>query len=156
MIVEVVPAAVTSELRRAVLRPAWAPGTPMHGDDDPAAVHLAARDETGRVLGAAVLLARPFPAGDQREHGEHWQLRGMATAADVRGRGVGTSVVAAAEREAAARGARLLWCEAREHAIPFYAHRGFVPAGERFAHAETGIPHVLMYRELPGPSGSSE
>ena len=36
MIVAVVTADVTSELRREVLRPAWPVGSVMHGEDDPA------------------------------------------------------------------------------------------------------------------------
>jgi GNAT superfamily N-acetyltransferase len=153
VIVEVADAADTTELRRSVLRPAWAPGTPMPGDDDPAFVHLAARDQDGRVVGACVLLARTCPAAPDRTPA--WQLRGMATAADVRGRGIGTAVVEAAAQEASSRGGVLLWCEARETAISFYAAHGFTGTGEPYAHAETRLPHLMMLRELSGRPESS-
>jgi GNAT superfamily N-acetyltransferase len=153
VIVEVADAAATTELRRAVLRPDWAPGSAMPGDDDATFVHLAARDEDGRVVGACVLLPRPCPAAPGRTPA--WQLRGMATAADARGQGIGTAVVEAAVREATDRGGALLWCEARESAIGFYAAHGFTGTGARYAHAETGRPHLMMLRELSGPPASS-
>jgi ribosomal protein S18 acetylase RimI-like enzyme len=79
----------------------------------------------------------------------------MATAADARGQGIGTAVVEAAVREATDRGGALLWCEARESAIGFYAAHGFTGTGARYAHAETGRPHLMMLRELSGPPASS-
>lgn len=145
MTVDVVDAAVTSELRRAVLRPNWPPGTAMPGDDDSAAVHLAARIGTAEVVGACVLLPRPFPP---RPDEPAWQLRGMATAPHAQGRGVGRAVVVAAIAQSQARGARLLWCEARAAAVAFYESQGFVTASEEYPHHETGAPHRLMYREL--------
>ena len=52
MRVEVVPGERTSELRRSVLRPAWPPGTPMHGDDEPQALHIAALTDGGTLASA--------------------------------------------------------------------------------------------------------
>ena len=72
-------------LRHAVLRP----GRPLEtahfdGDDDPASVHLAAvLDATGEVVGCATLMPRPY------ERRAAWQLRGMATRADLARRGIG-------------------------------------------------------------------
>jgi ribosomal protein S18 acetylase RimI-like enzyme len=125
----------------------------MHGDDDPAAVHLAARLPDGTVVGACVLLARAYPERPARRG--TWQLRGMATAEGLRGRGIGTAMLAAAARQVRARGGSLLWCDAREGAIGFYAAHGFTVEGEQFAHAETGITHLHMWRELPGRLNSS-
>jgi ribosomal protein S18 acetylase RimI-like enzyme len=151
--VEVVPATVTSELRRAVLRPQWPAGARMHGDDDPSAVHLAARDDAGELLGACVLIARPCPA--RPDILGAWQLRGMATVAQHRGEGVGTALTEAAVNEVRRRGGELVWCDARESAIGFYARRGFTGTGEIYAHPETGAPHLMMYRELSGGPGTS-
>lgn len=146
MIVRVVTGADTRELRRQVLRPSWPPGSVMHGDDDPAAVHIAALDDDGAVVGACLLLDRPYPNRPGRSG--TWQLRGMATAAGRRGRGIGTAVLAGALGELAARSANLVWCEARVSAVDFYAQHGFVADGAAYLHAETQIPHRLMYRLL--------
>ena len=119
----------------------------MHGDDDPAAVHIAALDDDGAVVGACLLLDRPYR--NRPEQAGTWQLRGMATAEGRRGQGVGTAVLAGALDELAARAASLVWCEARVSAIDFYASHGFVVDSEVYLHSETQIPHRLMYRELP-------
>jgi predicted GNAT family N-acyltransferase len=151
--VEVVDGIVTSELRRAVLRPTWPPGSAMHGDGEPEVLHLAARYGDGLVVGACALFPRPYPL--RPDGPPAWQLRGMATAEAVRGQGVGGQVIAQAVREVHERGGRLLWCEAREKAIAFYAANGFHGEGELYLSAETGIPHQLMWRELSERPGSS-
>jgi len=148
VILELVDGAVTSELRRAVLRPTWAPGTAMHGDGETGVLHVAARsDVDGAVIGACVLLPRPYPL--RPEALAAWQLRGMATDPDWRNRGVGQAVLDHALAELARRGAELVWCQARETAIQFYARHGFAAEGDRFDHAETGIVHQLMWRAVP-------
>jgi ribosomal protein S18 acetylase RimI-like enzyme len=155
MNVEVVDPSATSELRRSVLRPGWPVGATMHGDDEPAAVHLAARAPDGSVIGACVLLPRACPAFPDASG--TWQLRGMATAADVRGRGIGTALTDAAVAAVRQRGGRLIWCDARKSAVEFYRGRGFTATGESYAHHETGAPHLLMYRELSrGPTSSTD
>jgi predicted GNAT family N-acyltransferase len=145
--IRVVDGAVTRELRRAVLRPAWPVGAAMHGDDDPAAVHLAAFDED-QLVGTCVLLSRPYPLRPERA--DAWQLRGMAVSAERQGQGIGAQVVAAAVAEVERRGGRLLWCEARTSAVSFYTRHGFAAEGAEYRHAETGIPHFRMWRELRG------
>jgi GNAT superfamily N-acetyltransferase len=153
LVIAAVDARLTTELRRSVLRPDWPRGTPMHGDDDPAALHLAAVED-GTAECACVLLPKPYPLCP--EILPAWQLRGMATAEAARSRGLGGLVVEAAAAQLSGQGARLLWCEARHAAIPFYERHGFVAAGERFLHAETGIAHRLMARELSGAATSSD
>lgn len=153
MRVEVVPGERTSELRRSVLRPTWPPGTPMHGDEEPDALHLAALTDDGAVVGACVLFTRPRPSCPQEAGG--WQLRGMATAAELRGQGIGTAVVSEAVRQVSARGGNVLWCEARVGAVEFYARHGFVGEGGMFLHAETGIEHLRMSRELSARPAAS-
>jgi predicted GNAT family N-acyltransferase len=146
--VRVVDGAATRDLRRAVLRPQWPPGSPMHGDDNSDAVHLAAVDEAGLVVGSCVLLPRRYPVRPERDGA--WQLRGMATVPERRGHGIGAMVVTRAIDEIKGRGGRLVWCEARAAAVEFYRRHGFVVDGPEFEHAETGIPHHHMSRPLSG------
>ena len=142
----VVDAATTRELRRAVLRPQWAPGSVLPGDSDPAAVHVAVY-ESDELIGCCVLQSRPYPLRPEEPHA--WQLRGMAVVPERQGQGVGATVLAAAEAELRSRGARLVWCDARTTAVGFYARHGFSAEGPEFEHAETGLPHLRMWRGIP-------
>lgn len=114
------------------------------GDDDPDTLHLAAFRKD--VIVAVVSLYQregPVPA-----EGDVWQLRGMAVAPEEQGQGVGTQLLKAAIRELAARGATLVWCNARISAEKFYQRHGWTPHGEIFA-----IPglseHRIWWRRLP-------
>ncbi len=144
--VAVVDGAATRELRRAVLRPGWPVGSPMHGDDNPDAVHLAALDEDGAVVGSCVVLPRACTLRPDEPGG--WQLRGMATAPELQGQGIGSRLVAAALEEIRHRGGGLVWCDARTDAVGFYQRNGFAAEGAEFRHAESGIPHYRMWRIL--------
>jgi ribosomal protein S18 acetylase RimI-like enzyme len=142
----VVDASATRELRRALLRPQWAPGTLLPGDGDPAAVHLAVYD-AGELVGCCVLQPRPYPP--RPDGPQAWQLRGMAVAVHRQRQGVGGAVLDAAVAELQRRGARIVWCDARTTAAGFYRRHGFTGDGPEFEHAETGLPHRRMWRELP-------
>lgn len=130
-------------LRHAVLRP----GRPLatahfDGDDEPTTVHLAAVLEPGDVVGCCTLLPRPL---DGRPG---WQLRGMATRADVARRGVGSAVLRAADAVVRDRGGARLWCNARLVAVPFYASAGWRVVSGAFDVPGIG-PHHVMVREIP-------
>jgi GNAT superfamily N-acetyltransferase len=154
MQVGVVDPAATRELRRSVLRPHLAPGDPMPGDELAVAVHIAACDDDGTVVGTCFVFPEPVPwlpgAGDA------WHLRQMATLPGRRGQGVGTQVLDAALDHVAKFGAAVVWCHAREQAVPFYSRHGFRRHGGIFIDAEHPIPHVRMYRELDAVPTSSE
>jgi predicted GNAT family N-acyltransferase len=116
----------------------------MHGDENADAVHLAAFDDDDELVGTCLVLPRPYPL--RPDEVPAWQLRGMATAEDRRGRGIGAQVLATAVAVVGKRGARLIWCEARTSAVPFYVRNGFTVDGEEYLHAESGIPHHYMWR----------
>jgi predicted GNAT family N-acyltransferase len=145
--VDEVPAEATYPLRAAVLRPdggeiTWA------GDEDPATFHLAARTAAGQVVG--VVRFHPAPCAWRPASRAPWQLRGMATDPAVRGAGAGRALVIEALAQLTARGADLLWCDARVSAAGFYERMRFtVVTGE---YDKPGIgPHVGMLIDLPGP-----
>jgi predicted GNAT family N-acyltransferase len=138
-------AAETLPLRAAVLRPNGTPPA-MAGDDDPATVHLAARTADGRVVGVARLSPAPCPW--RPEAGAPWQLRGMATDPAVRGTGVGRALVVDGLRRVAARGADLVWCDARVSAAGFYERMGFTVVTEPYEKPSIG-PHVGMVIDPP-------
>jgi GNAT superfamily N-acetyltransferase len=156
MQVGVVDPSATRELRRAVLRPKLAPGTPLPGDDlpDGVGVHIGARDDDGAVIGTCFVFPDPCPW--RPDVVGTWHLRQMATAPDQRGRGVGAAVLDAAVEYVRSQGAPLVWCHARATAESFYAAHGFQSHGEIFLDSQHPIPHRRMYRELPAAPTSSE
>jgi GNAT superfamily N-acetyltransferase len=150
--IELVEAARTRELRRAVLRPAWPIGSVMPGDEEPGVLHLAALED-GEPVSACVLFPRPYPLSPDTPNA--WQLRGMASAERVRGTGIGGRLVQTAAQHVRERGGRLLWCHARVSAQRFYERCGFVVDSDEFVPAETGVPHRTMYWELDAAATSS-
>jgi predicted GNAT family N-acyltransferase len=101
--------------------------------DDPASLHVLARDGSGQPIGCARLL----PDG---------HIGRMAVLPAWRGRGVGRALLDAVIRAAQARGDVLVRLSAQTHATGFYARAGFVAEGD--AYDEAGIPHVAMHRKL--------
>lgn len=127
-------------LRHAVLRP----GRPLAaaafaGDDSPEAVHVGAFLPSGAVVGCASLLVEPLEGRPAR------RLRGMATRADLRRRGVGRRVLALAEA-CAWTGAEppLLWCHARLEAVPFYRRHGWEVVAPPFDIPAVGPHHTMV------------
>jgi GNAT superfamily N-acetyltransferase len=112
--------------------PPWVPGSPTyasHAGHAPYEVPPIARELSGTE-------------GDRC-----WRLRGMATAEERRGEGLGRAVLDAIVLHAAGHGAALIWCNARVRAIPFYERVGFAGLGELFE--EPGIgPHLVMWKAL--------
>jgi GNAT superfamily N-acetyltransferase len=152
MRVATVAEARTRELRRAVLRPDVAPGAALPGDDLPGAVHLGACRADGTVASTCFVYPdRPPPGVPDRPA---WHLRQMATAPGCRGRGYAGLVIEAAASLVRQRGGTVLWCYARERAVPLYLRHGFVEVGDVFTDERHRIPHQLMWRELTDASTS--
>jgi len=141
----VVARAVVRPLQLAVLRPGQ---TMTPGDlvDEPGAFYVAAYEPLGSVLGVASFLPEPHP--DRADELDGWRLRGMASDPGHRGEGYGEAALRRGMVEAAHRGGRSLWCNARTVAVGFYDRLGFVREGAEFV-TGTGIPHYRMQRPLP-------
>ena len=145
-----VPAEACHPLRRAVLRPdggqlSWS------GDDDPATLHLAARTADRAVVGVVRLSPATCPwrpAGSGPTARTPWQLRGMATDPAVRGTGAGRALVTEGLARVAARGADLVWCDARTGAAGFYERMGFTVVSDPFDKPGIGR-HVGMVIAVP-------
>lgn len=128
--------AATRPLRAAVLRPGQDPAAAFP-EDLPGAVHWAVLGPDGAVLSAVYALPAA-PAWDPEGAG-WWQLRGMATAPEARGRGHGSALVRAVLEHARGK----VWLNARRLAVPMYARAGFIPVGDEWEHPEHG-PHTTM------------
>jgi ribosomal protein S18 acetylase RimI-like enzyme len=141
--IEQVDAAETYPLRAQELRQ----GRPVEIDEDdaPYTLHLAARIDGGDIVGVVRFHPRDCP---WREGEGSWQLRGMATDPRVRGLGAGRALVAEGLSRVAARGADLVWCDARKAAVGFYQRLGFTIVTEEYDLRPVG-PHRGMIIELP-------
>lgn len=134
-----VEAPAVRPLRQRVLRPTQAAEALVYGgDDDPRTLHAAALagDE---VVGIATIV----PDGDA------WRVRGMATAPEQRGLGLGRQLLEACLVHAASHGGGRVWCNARTTAQGFYERMGFTTVGGVFELPDIG-PHVVMERTLAG------
>ena len=141
-----VPAAAVRELRREVLRPGQrASELNYPGDDEPLSLHLAAV-RAGRILAVASIMREGMPG---RESPGDWRIRGMASAPELRGHGIGTALLAGCLQHARERGARRVWCNARVGARAFYERAGLTGHGEPFDVPPIGM-HVLMSTEMEG------
>ena len=162
--VAVVAREVVRDLQWQVLRGGPRPVDDSElGPDAPTSFSVAARTGgpgVGEVVGAATFFLEPWQASAAVEEqppdvaaDTHWRLRGMATDPAQQGLGIGALVLEAGLAEVAARGGRILWCNARVAALSFYVRQGFVVTGEVFATAGTGIPHRRAWRPVgpPGP-----
>jgi predicted GNAT family N-acyltransferase len=102
---------------------------------DAEALQIVALDESGVIATCRL-----------RDLGAEWKLERMAVEGRLRGLGVGRRLLAGAEDEARAAGARTMLLHAQIRAEPFYAANGYASEGERFIDA--GIEHIAMRKAL--------
>ncbi|MGF7234735.1 MAG: GNAT family N-acetyltransferase [Frankia sp.] len=146
-------------LRQRVLRPHQKVTEVVNpGDYDPETAHLAAllSDPTGgtTVVGTASVHREQTP-WDAGAGTVGWRLRGMASDPAHRGRGIGTSLLAATVDYVRTRSAVVapggnavvLWCNARVSALGFYERSGLHTQGEQWDVPSIG-PHLRMWRIL--------
>ncbi|MGM0555190.1 MAG: GNAT family N-acetyltransferase [Myxococcota bacterium] len=136
------------QLRTEVLRD-WEYGRLCVFDEDEHedTHHFAVVDQDDRVRGVVTYIRRRCPELDERPG---YQLRGMAIAEDDQRYGLGSRLIqVSVPRLALAEpDAKILWCNAREHVIPFYERLGFEGIGDLFEIEGIG-PHLRMWREMP-------
>lgn len=135
----------TLDLRNAILRAGMPRETAVFpGDDAPTSRHFGAF-LAGRIVGVATM--HYVPLLDRPDFDSAYQLRGMATVEEVRGKGAGSALLQAAMEEAKSRGAHWMWCNARTPAAGFYQRHGFEVQGGIFDIPLAG-PHYRMLRAL--------
>jgi GNAT superfamily N-acetyltransferase len=135
--------AQTHPLRLAVLRHNVPTKEVVFAEDDMAgAVHLgvAIDDE---LVAVSSWIPRPY------RDAPAVQLRGMATAHDFQGTGVGGLLLGAGCARAADAGYPVVWARARDAALSFYQRHGFVIDGDGFIDAATQLPHHVVSRRKP-------
>ncbi len=139
-----VGAEAVRELRREVLRPHQSADELNYpGDEDPSSLHLAAL-RSGRIVAVASIMREAMPG---RGSSGDWRIRGMASAPEMRGRGIGSALLGGCLQHAREQGGRRVWCNARVGARSFYERGGLRVQGEPFDVPPIGM-HLLMSSEL--------
>lgn len=138
-----VEARETRELRRSVLRPHQTVDE-LAAEEDTAATWFAAVLD-GNVVGTVSLSPEGSP--DDLPADVPYRLRSMATSEPMRGRGLGTVLLAAAVAHVRAAGGDAVWCSARATAAAFYRAAGFVESSDEYEVAHIG-PHLRMVLRL--------
>lgn len=130
-------------LRHEVLRPGRPIETCYFDGDDARDTRHFAWVEAGRVLSIATVMRQ-----ERELSGEHviLQLRGMATAKDVAGQGVGSAFLQALNEELGAS----WWCNARAVAVRFYERNGLTVVGEPFDIPGIGTHYVMYHKKTAG------
>lgn len=123
MHVKEIPSKVTLNLRREVLRPGQGlPSCIFEGDDLSTTKHFGVFSNENKLLGIASIFYKDNPSIQCKNI---FQLRGMASIQDVRGQGVGSLLLSAAENYVRDQGSNLIWANARTSAIGFYTKLGY-------------------------------
>jgi len=113
----------------------------FEGDEEPTTHHVVAELD-GQIIGCATILRRPWNGQPA------WQLRGMAVANGMQGRGVGTMMLEELERIVRESGhSAQMWCNARVPAAQFYRKHGWQIVADEF-HIEHAGPHVKMTKSI--------
>ncbi|WP_454801058.1 GNAT family N-acetyltransferase [Mucilaginibacter phyllosphaerae] len=94
-----------------------------------------------------VCIASFHPQGYEKFEGKAYQLRGMATAEQYRGKGYGNMLVNFAITYLRGQKANYIWCNARQKAVPFYLGVGFEVVSPEFDVPGIG-PHHVMYVKI--------
>ncbi len=100
-------------------------------------LHLAGYNEKDELVCCLVLMDY---------NSEKMKMRQVAVAQNVQTKGIGTQLVKASENVALEKGKSIMFCHAREVAVPFYVKNGYNTYGEKFD--EVGIPHFKMEKKL--------
>ena len=138
--VRLITAAETLPLRLAILRPGRPVDSARFAGDDALDTYHFGAFRTGELVAIASL----FTAEMREQSGlPALQLRGMATAPEVRGLGFGRALVHACIDFTRERKIPLLWCNARTPAAGFYQKLGFTTVGPEFEIPDVG-PHFRM------------
>ncbi|HLJ08112.1 MAG TPA: GNAT family N-acetyltransferase [Acidimicrobiia bacterium] len=141
---EAVEVATVRPLRSEVLRRGGPPeASVLPFDEDPRSRHLALLVD-GEVVAVGSVLPEPPPWSPDRR--DAWRVRGMATKEGLRSLGHGEKVLRGLIDYAASAGGRIVWCDARLAAVPFYGRQGFGATGGVFV--KEGVDHLAMWREL--------
>jgi predicted GNAT family N-acyltransferase len=145
MEVRIINHEATRPLRHLVLWPHLQNESACVLDTDmlPDAIHLGVFHEQ-QLISIGSLFPQISPRLSEQSQ---FRLRAMATSPDFRKKNAGKMLVQFALAMLQSRGAQVLWCDARLHAVGFYQSLGFSLLPEIYEVKNIG-PHQFMWIEL--------
>jgi ribosomal protein S18 acetylase RimI-like enzyme len=112
------------------------------GDEEPEAFHL------GYFDGDKLVCIATFHSQNYNDYqGKAYQLRGMATLEEYRGKRIGNQLVNFAIVYLRGQKANYIWCNARKSALKFYVDLGFEIISDEFELPVIG-PHRVLYLKI--------
>ena len=112
------------------------------GDEDEGSFHLGYFDQDKLVC---IISFHPKQYGEFK--GKAYQLRGMATLDECRGKGFGNQLINFAIVYLRGQKANYIWCNARKKAVKFYQNVGFEIISDEFEVRDIG-PHYVLYLKI--------
>lgn len=138
-----IPAEATYGIRKSILRKGMSLPHKMAGDEDKDSLHLGVFLKDKIVCVGSFMKSRSQLFQEQ----DQYQLRGMASDADAQGKGYGKLLLREAEQILKNRSVKMIWCNARVTAIPFYIKLGYHIKGDEFDVPQVGR-HMVLYTYL--------
>jgi len=144
MIIKVITANQTYDLRHKILRPNQTLDDCQYPLDlNPDTIHL------GAFLGEKLISIASFfqENSDSFSFQNQYRLRGMATLPEFRNQKAGSALIKKAEKIMKEKKVELWWCNARTTVSDYYLKLGLEIEGNIFDIHPIG-PHVLMWKRL--------
>lgn len=132
----------TYEIRLEVLRKGIDLPADFSGDFDIDTFHLGVFEDTD-LMGICSFMKTENPIFETAQY----QLRGMATKLEVRGKGYGKQMLLKAFDILKEKEVQILWCNAREVAFSFYLKLGFIKQGNMFDMPKIG-KHYCLFKKI--------
>lgn len=127
------------DLRYELLRKPWnRPYKSTIDDDEQNSIHALMLDDTGKGVAAGRLVLNSDEEG---------QVRSMAVAQGMQGKGLGTEILLHLENEARKKKFKHIVLDAREGAVNFYKKNGYLVEGDSYVLFGV-IPHFRMKKIL--------
>ena len=144
MIIRKIKSIDTLSLRQEILRPINKVSECFYeGDDDKTTAHFGAiRNDVIVGIVSVYKRSNSIICSDQG-----FQLRAMATASNIRGKGIGLKLLEAAENYAELNESNYIWANARIAAIGFYKKAGYTTESQEFEIKGIG-PHYLVRKSF--------
>ena len=133
----------THPLRLDVLRRGTASRDVAFPEDELASTLHLGVELDGVVVGISTWIQNAHPDLPARRG---IQLRGMATAPQFQGHGIGGLILETGVERMFASGHEMVWARARDTALGFYQRHGFVRRGVGYVDLSTQIPHHDIVR----------
>ncbi len=137
--VQKITATQTHQIRLDILRNGVKLPVAFPGDTDPETFHLGVFEQDELKCIASFMKTTNVLFEEAQ-----YQLRGMATVLEARGKGYGKLLLLKAFELLREKQVHVLWCNARVEALGFYSKLGFLQKGKMFEIKQIGVHYTLF------------